>query len=279
MRLLLIFLSLALTLSVAGAQLDRGVKGDVEDAVLLGADDWHSTVAATPLAIWSEGNETVVKPMLILPKSVSAGDRVAWIEQSDLDRYGVLPVLHTMTQAGISSVIIHGSGDLVKSMVEAAKKEGIKAYVTVGLEPEYSESKALDIDDITSSSDPTLPSAARDMFLSELDLDDAQAKVETADEELMQRPISGVEANSSLLCPVNPDAKEKVYDQIERLIDDYKVDGVVLYSFGFENDNYCFCDYCKEEFYKDTGIDLTKVYSSNYNTSAGSSGRKSRPWR
>ena len=51
MRLLLIIAALAL-LSAAGAQLDRGTKGQVEDVILVGADDWHSSVAATPLAIW-----------------------------------------------------------------------------------------------------------------------------------------------------------------------------------------------------------------------------------
>jgi len=39
----------------------------------------------------------------------------------------------------------------------------------------------------------------------------------------------------------------------------------VLYEFGFEDDSYCFCDYCKEEFYKDTGIDLSKIYANSYN--------------
>ena len=55
--------------------LARGVKGEVEDIILVGADDWHASVAATPLAIYSQENETVIKPMLILPKEVHAGER------------------------------------------------------------------------------------------------------------------------------------------------------------------------------------------------------------
>jgi len=36
------------------APLERGVKGELADVVMAGADDWHAAIAATPLAIWSE---------------------------------------------------------------------------------------------------------------------------------------------------------------------------------------------------------------------------------
>jgi len=119
---------------VANAELERGTKGNVEDVILVSADDWHSSVAATPLAIWSEDNRTVVNPLLILPKNVNAGMRMGWVEQDDLDRYGVASVLHTLKSANISAVIIHGEGDLAKSLVEAAHKEGLIAYATASLE-------------------------------------------------------------------------------------------------------------------------------------------------
>jgi hypothetical protein len=67
-RLLLLLLVTVLLLATANAQLERGTKGDTEDVILVSADDWHSSVAATPLAIWSEDNRTVVNPMLILQK-------------------------------------------------------------------------------------------------------------------------------------------------------------------------------------------------------------------
>jgi hypothetical protein len=71
--LIRVLIALAVLLSLANGELDRGVKsGGLEDVVLVGADDWHDAVAATPLAIWSEGNGTVTKPLLILPKSVKA---------------------------------------------------------------------------------------------------------------------------------------------------------------------------------------------------------------
>ncbi|MEI8004272.1 MAG: cell wall-binding repeat-containing protein, partial [Methanothrix sp.] len=40
---------------------------------------------------------------------------------------------------------------------------------------------------------------------------------------------------------------------------------VVLYNFGFQDENYCYCNVCKEKFYQDTGIDLSKVNANRYN--------------
>ena len=73
--------------------LERGVKGEIEDVILIGADDWHTAIAATPLAIWSEENETVRTPLLVLPQEVQAGERNGWVEQSDLERYGAPAIL------------------------------------------------------------------------------------------------------------------------------------------------------------------------------------------
>ena len=69
MRIHLVLLILALLTFCASAQLERGVKGNVEDVVLVGADDYpHSSVAATPLAIWSENNTTVDKTLHLCPR-------------------------------------------------------------------------------------------------------------------------------------------------------------------------------------------------------------------
>ena len=114
--------------------LARGVKGEVEDIILVGADDWHASVAATPLAIYSQENETVIKPMLILPKEVHAGERNGWIEESDLERYGASAILDTLKGANVSAITIHGSGEKVGALVKAAQKDGIEAYVAVTLE-------------------------------------------------------------------------------------------------------------------------------------------------
>lgn len=262
MKLLIVFLIAAILVTSSEAQLERGVKGDLEDAVLVGADDWHGPIAATPLAIWSTDNGTVTKPLLILPKEVRSGDRLGWVEQTDLNRYGATAVLRTLEAGNITAIVVHGSGDLAKSLVETAHKDGIKAYITATLEiPDNSDLKADDIRHLTEASNVT--SAAQTSFLSEIGLSTAFQNKSSVDPKRLQKQSD--QENGSYFCPVNPDVRDELYNNIERLIEDYKVDGVVLYNFGFQDENYCFCDFCKEKFYKDTGIDLTKIYSSSYN--------------
>ncbi len=265
-NLLLALLAAVILSTAADARLERGVKGDVEDVILISADDWHSSVAATPLAVWQEDNRTVANPLLILPKSVNAGVRMGWVEQSDLDKYGVMPVLHTLKSANISIVTIHGEGDLAKDLVEAAHKEGIKAYITASLEPPKEKTKldAVGIE-ITALRDDQAIEAVKDTFLDEIDLDDQGQENSVVEVDWLQQPPPGMGGNASLYCPVNPEARESLFNHVESLIGEYEVDGVVLYNFGFEDDNYCFCEDCKEEFYKDTGIDLSKIYANSYN--------------
>lgn len=266
MRLFVVLLALIVLSSAANAQLERGVKGSVEDVIIVGADDWHSSVAATPLAIWSENNNrTVAKTLLILPKDVQSGDRMGWIEQSDLDTYGAASILHDFKSANISSITIHGSGEAVKNLVDAAHKEGLKAYVTASLElPEKSDSTINDLGTVNLGSTETA-SVAEKMFLGEIGLNSPTLDESKIDPSWLQVAGPGTVGNSSYFCSVNPDVQESLYNQIETLVEDYKVDGVVLYNIGFQDNNYCFCDYCKEKFYKDTGIDLTKVSANSYN--------------
>ena len=141
---LLLFMAIlsATLLSAADEPLARGVKGEVEDIILVGADDWHASVAATPLAIYSQENETVIKPMLILPKEVHAGERNGWIEESDLERYGASAILDTLKGANVSAITIHGSGEKVGALVKAAQKDGIEAYVAVTLEIPVSQASS-----------------------------------------------------------------------------------------------------------------------------------------
>jgi hypothetical protein len=79
----MLFLAVLLLFTAADASLERGVKGEVEDVILVDAADWHSSIAATPLAVWSEDNMSVSKPLLILPTDVNAGLRMGWVEQAD----------------------------------------------------------------------------------------------------------------------------------------------------------------------------------------------------
>ncbi|MDM7934558.1 MAG: C25 family cysteine peptidase, partial [Methanothrix sp.] len=260
MKLLFVVLLVAALSSasaVGDAPLERGVKGDVEDQVLVGADDWHAVVAATPLAIWSDGNRTEIRPLLILPKEVEAGERIGWVEEGDLELYGVSAILDTLKSANITSVIVHGEGDLVRSLVETAHKDGLKAYVTVSLEiPRIPEAQPREIEAI---------SEARAALLARAGLLSPSPDESRIEEGWLQVPDPDIGGNASYFCPVNPEVRDHLYGQIETLIDDYEVDGVVLYRIGFQDDGYCFCDICKEKFYKDTGIDITKIKRSSYN--------------
>jgi len=241
------------------APLERGVKGDLADVVLVGADDWHAAIASTPLAIWSLENQTKTVPMLILPKAVQAGDRNGWVEESDLQRYGVSAILSTFKAANISAITIHAQpGDLVKSLVDAAHKDGLKAYITATLEvPVVSEP-------FSENDIKELPEARKAM-LTEAGLNLAETDDSKTDKSLLQVANPDVGGNATYYCPANPEARENLYNLIEKLIDDYKADGIVLYNFGFQDGNYCYCNICKEKFYQDTGIDLSKANSNSYN--------------
>ena len=238
--------------------LERGIKGEMEDVILIGADDWHTAIAATPLAIWSEENKTVRIPLLVLPQEVGAGERNGWVEQSDLERYGASAILSAFKSANISAITIHGFGEKVKDLTESAHKDGLRVYITAGLEVQHSDEKAK-LEELSK-----LPEAI-DVMLSEAGLDLPTGNDSGIDRSLLQVANPDIGGNATQYCPVNQGAKDSLYNYIETLIDDYKADGVVLYNFGFQDENYCYCNFCKEKFYQDTGIDLSKVYSSSYN--------------
>ncbi len=236
--------------------LARGVKGEVADVILVGADDWHASVAATPLAVYSHENGTIARPMLILPREVNAGKRIGWIEENDLEKYGVSAILDTFKGANISAITVHGSGDRVESLVKAAQKDGIEAYVAVTLEVPESQNELEELEDLNEEEMALMARAG---------LDSSEPDRSSIDRNMLQEPNPEVGGNSSYYCPVNPEVKDRLYNQMEMLIDDYHVDGVVLYQFGFQDENYCYCDICKEKFYQDTGIDISKVNANSYN--------------
>jgi hypothetical protein len=258
LQYLLLFMAIisnSLQCQAEDAPLERGVKGELEDVILVGADDWHASIAATPLAIWSDDNQTIALPLLILPKAVHAGDRGGWVEESDLQRYGAPAILGTFKAANISTITVHGTGDQVKALVQAAHKDGLNAYITSTLEIPFIYDAA--------GSDAAVQT--REGLLADAGLVSPTPDDSRIDKSLLQVAKPGVSGNASNYCPVNPEAREILYNQIEMLIDDYEVDGVVLYNFGFQDENYCYCNVCKEKFYQDTGIDITKVDSNSYN--------------
>ncbi|MCK9440090.1 MAG: C25 family cysteine peptidase [Methanothrix sp.] len=258
LQYLILFIVIMSNCLAEDAPLQRGVKGDLDDVILVGADDWHAAIAATPLAIWSEENQTKALPLLILPKEVQAGDRNGWVEESDLQRYDSSAILSTFKAANISTITIHGTGDQAKSLVEAAHKDGLKAYITATLEvPVISEPVAAeDIEELPQ---------ARKVMLSEAGHDISMADDSKIDKSLLQVANPDIGGNATLFCPANQEARDYLYNLIETLIDDYKADGIVLYNFGFQDENYCYCNVCKEKFYQDTGIDLSKVNINSYN--------------
>jgi len=259
---------------VADAQMERGAKSEsLEEIILVGADEWQAAVAATPLAIWSEEEGIETRPLLIMPREIEAGGRLGWIDQADLERYGPISALHTMTAANVSALVIDAEGDLAKSLVEAAQKEGVIAYVTATLEvPEDFETEITD-EDVLAATDkdaaigllgellaqdrgqePTTRSGLVPEEFRDLYPDSAQIAVGSAGIVVADR-----------LCSVDPDSRDFLYDRVEEVIEDYGADGVVLYNFGFLDENHCLCDVCKEEFYNDTGVDLSRAGSSSYN--------------
>ena len=273
-RFLTILTLFAIFAIAADAQMERGTKSEsTEEIILVGADDWHDAVAATPLAIWSKEEGVETRPLLIMPREIEAGERLGWIKQDDLERYGPISALHAMVAANVSALVIDAEGDLAKSLVEAAQKEGVEAYITATLEvPEDSDSEIAD-EDVLAAIDKDaalglmgellvqgqgqkqatrsgpVPGEFKDLYP-----DSAQIAV-----------VSDGIAISDRLCPVDPDARDHLYDRVEEVIEDYGADGVVLYKFGFLDESHCFCDVCKEEFYNDTGVDLSRVGSSSYN--------------
>jgi len=261
MRAICLGVLLLLLVSQAGAVFERGAKSDIDEMILVGGQDWHAVVASVPLSTWSEENTTVVRPMLILPREVKTGRRLGWVEGTDLERYSMDAILQSMISGNVSAMVIHGSGEDVKTLVKTAQKQGMKVYMTVSLEPE-SDGGRWTSAPLINANDSTLAGMIRDAF-SGLEL--RKSLEEGNDTEIDGYSLDANGNRGSLLCPVNPNVREDLYARIEEIVDEYKVDGVVLYRFGFEGEDYCFCDVCKEEFYRDTGLDLTRIKSSGYN--------------
>jgi len=259
----------------ADAQMERGTKSEsLEEIILVGAGDWRAAVVATPLAVWSEEGGIEMRPLLIMPREIEAGDRLGWINQADLERYGSTSALHAMADANVSALVIDAEGDLAKSLVEAAQKEGIEAYVTATLEvPEDSVAEITDEDVLAATDKDAALSLLGESLIQDRGLksDTRSGSVPKEFSDLYPDSAQIAVTSSGVvvadrLCPVDPEARDHLYDRVEEVIEDYGADGVVLYKFGFLDEDYCFCDVCKEEFYNDTGVDLSRVGSSSYNS-------------
>jgi len=58
------------------------------------------------------------------------------------------------------------------------------------------------------------------------------------------------------LCPANPKSHELLGNLFVEGIKRYPFDGINLDRMRFPNENFCYCEYCKTQFQKDTGIPL-----------------------
>ena len=141
-------------------------------------------------------------------------------------------------------------------MVHAAQKDGIEAYVAVTLQMPESQAGSAGVEGLDRGEVALMAQAGHASAGSDLS---------STDRHMLQKPNPDIGGNGSYYCPVNPEARDMLYNQIEMLIDEYHVDGVVLYQFGFQDESYCFCDICKEKFYQDTGIDISKANANSYN--------------
>jgi uncharacterized lipoprotein YddW (UPF0748 family) len=56
-------------------------------------------------------------------------------------------------------------------------------------------------------------------------------------------------------CPAKAEVRQYNLDLILEIVRNYDVDGIHLDYIRYENQSFCYCDYCKSEFKKETGLD------------------------
>ncbi len=221
--------------------------GGDTDVILVGTRNWQDVIAATPLAISQAENAS--RPLLLVPTGVDTGERYSWLENADLVKYGVPPIINKLKSGNVSTVIINVKDDngfvyfpsevveedaigqdvnVTKVFIDKAHEEGLSVFaalscfrdpITVGAHPEWSQ----------------------------VDNEDKRSE--------------------EWVCPLNDEYKEYLLNLTAEVLG-YDIDGVVLSDFGYAGSDYCFCDLCKRGFWNDTGIDPGKVdlanrYSSN----------------
>jgi uncharacterized lipoprotein YddW (UPF0748 family) len=60
------------------------------------------------------------------------------------------------------------------------------------------------------------------------------------------------------LCPANPKSHKLLANVCIETLKRYPFDGINLDRIRFPNENFCFCDYCRKNFKKDTGVKIEK---------------------
>jgi hypothetical protein len=221
--------------------------GGDTDVILVGTRNWQDVIAATPLAISQA--ENISRPLLLVPTGVDTGERYSWLENADLEKYGVPPIINKFTSGNVSTVIINLKDDngFVYFPSEVAEEDAIgqdinvtKVFIDKAHEEGLSVFAALSCfrDPITVGNHPEW------------------CQVDNEDKR-----------SEEWVCPLDDEYKEYLLNLTEEVLG-YDIDGVVLSDFGYAGSDYCFCDRCKRGFWNDTGIDpgkvdLTNRYSSN----------------
>ena len=223
--------------------------GNDTDVILVGTRNWQDIIAATPLAISHAETASRLKPLLLVPTGVDAGERLGWIENKDLVQYGVPPIIYKLKSGGVSTVIINVKDEngFVYFPSEMAEEDAIAKNVNITpffIDKAHEEGLSV--------------FAAVSCFRDPIAVENHPEWSQVNDKG---------EKSGDWVCPLNDDYRNYILN-LTREVLRYDIDGIVLYDFGYAGSDYCFCEQCKREFWNDTGIDPGKVDLSrdNYNT-------------
>jgi uncharacterized lipoprotein YddW (UPF0748 family) len=61
------------------------------------------------------------------------------------------------------------------------------------------------------------------------------------------------------MCPSNPQCHELIAGIASEVAQRYEIEGINLDRIRYAGENYCYCDYCKEHFKKETGLELSSI--------------------
>lgn len=223
--------------------------GNDTDVILVGTRNWQDVIAATPLAISHAENASRLKPLLLVPTGVDTGERHGWIENEDLVKYGVPPIIYKLNSGNVSTVIINVKDEngLVYFPSEVAEEDAIAKNVNI---TPFFIAKAHE--------EGLSVFAAMACFRDPVAVENHPEWSQVNDKG---------EKSKDWICPLNDDYRNYILN-LTREVLRYDIDGIVLYDFGYAGSDYCFCEQCKREFWNDTGIDPGEVDISrdNYNT-------------
>ena len=221
--------------------------GGDTDVILVGTRNWQDVIAATPLAISQAENSS--RPLLLVPTGVDTGERYSWLENADLVKYGVPPIINKLKSGNVSTVIINVKDDngFVYFPSEVVEEDAIGQDINVTkvfIDKAHEEGLSV--------------FAALSCFRDPITVGDHPEWCQVDNED---------KRSEEWVCPLNDEYKEYLLNLTAEVLG-YDIDGVVLSDFGYAGCDYCFCDLCKRGFWNDTGIDPGKVdlanrYSSN----------------